>query len=106
MPASPCWVDRVIRIRDGRIGSESYLRASYQGDQGSEEEFLVVDRAGRLQLPREYMERFQHLNGAWEGLASTGMTEDGAEVSLRPAAAPHRSRERSARIGRESDNRG
>ena len=100
------WVDRVIRIRDGRIGSESYLRASYQGDQGSEEEFLVVDRAGRLQLPREYMERFQNLNGAWEGLASTGMTEDGGEVSLRPAAAPHRSRERSARIGRESDNRG
>ena len=100
------WVDRVIRIRDGRIGSESYLRASYQGDQGSEEEFLVVDRAGRLQLPREYMERFQHLNGAWEGLASTGMTEDGDHVTLRPAAAPHRSRERSARFGRESDNRG
>ena len=90
------WVDRVVRIRDGRIGSESYLRASYQGDQGSEEEYLVVDRAGRLQLPREYMERFQHLNGAWDGLASTGMTEDGGEVTLRPASAPHRSRERPA----------
>ncbi len=100
------WVDRVVRIRDGRIGSESYLRASYQGEPGSEEEFLVVDRAGRLQLPREYMERFQHLNGAWEGLTSTGMTEDGAEVTLRPASAPHRSRERSAGLGRESDSRG
>lgn len=100
------WVDRVVRIRDGRIGSESYLRASYQGDQSSEEEFLVVDRAGRLQLPREYMDRFQHLNGAWDGLASTGMTEDGGEVTLRPASAPHRSRERSFGSGRESDNRG
>ena len=100
------WVDRVIRIRDGRIGSESYLRASYQGDQGNEEEFLVVDRAGRLQLPREYMERFQDLNGSWEGLASTGMTEDGGEVTLRPASAPHRTRERSADLARESDNRG
>ncbi len=99
------WVDRVVRIRDGRIGSESYLRASYQGDQGSEEEYLVVDRAGRLQLPREYMERFQHLNGAWDGLASTGMTEDGAEVTLRPASAPHRSRERTAGRG-ETDSRG
>ena len=58
------WVDRVVRIRDGRIGSESYLRSSYQGDQGNEEEYLVVDRAGRLQLPREYMERFQSLNGS------------------------------------------
>ena len=100
------WVDRVIRIRDGRIGSESYLRATYQGDQSTEEEFLVVDRAGRLQLPREYLERFQHLNGAWEGLASTGMTEDGAEVTLRPASAPHRSRERTAGLGGNTDNRG
>ena len=100
------WVDRVVRIRDGRIGSESYLRASYQGEQSSEEEYLVVDRAGRLQLPREYLERFQHLNGAWEGLASTGMTDDGAEVTLRPASAPHRSRERTAGPGGESDHRG
>ena len=100
------WVDRVVRIRDGRIGSESYLRASYQGDQGNEEEYLVVDRAGRLQLPREYMERFQNLNGAWDGLASTGMAEDGAEVTLRPASAPHRSRERTAGRGGETDGRG
>ena len=100
------WVDRVVRIRDGRIGSESYLRSSYQGDQGNEEEYLVVDRAGRLQLPREYMERFQNLNGAWDGLASTGMAEDGAEVTLRPASAPHRSRERTAGRGGETDSRG
>ena len=88
------WVDRVVRIRDGRIGSESYLTTSYRGDEGSEEEYLVVDRAGRLQLPREYVERFQSLNGAWDGLASTGMADDGGEITLRPASAPHRSRER------------
>ena len=100
------WVDRVVRIRDGRIGSESYLRSSYQGDQGNEEEYLVVDRAGRLQLPREYMERFQSLNGPWEGLASTGMTEDGDEVTLRPASAPRRSRERTTGLVSGSDGRG
>ena len=88
------WVDRVVRIRDGRIGSESYLTTSYRGDEGSEEEYLVVDRAGRLQLPREYVEQFQRLNGAWDGLASTGMADDGGEITLRPASAPHRSRER------------
>lgn len=85
------WVDRVVRIRDGRIGSESYLEASYRGDEGREEEYLVVDRAGRLQLPREYVERL-----ALDGLASAGLAEDGGGITLRPATAPHRSRERRA----------
>ena len=98
------WVDRVIRIRDGRIGSESYLASSYRGDEGTEEEYLVVDRAGRLQLPREYVDRFQSLNGAWEGLATSGIAEDGAEITLRPAAAPHRSRERAPGFGGDADN--
>ena len=93
------WVDRVVRIRDGRIGSESYLAGSYRGGDGVEEEYLVVDRAGRLQLPREYIERFQNLNGAWEGLASTDMAEGGEEITLRPASAPTRSRERAPRAG-------
>ena len=83
------WVDRVVRIRDGRIGSESYLMSSYRGDEGREEEYLVVDRAGRLQLPREYVEQL-----SMEGLATAGMDEDTGSITLRPAAAPHRSRER------------
>ncbi len=81
------WVDRVVRIRDGRIGSESYLRSSYRGGDGQEEEFLVVDRAGRLQLPREYMERL-----SLDGLATAGLAEDGSGITLTPASAPHRSR--------------
>lgn len=83
------WVDRVVRIRDGRIGSESYLMSSYRGDEGQEEEYLVVDRAGRLQLPREYVEQL-----SLEGLATAGMDADTGSITLRPASAPHRSRER------------
>ena len=83
------WVDRVIRIRDGRIGSESYLMSSYRGGEGREEEYLVVDRAGRLQLPREYVEQL-----SLEGLATAGLDEDTGAITLRPATAPHRSRER------------
>ncbi len=83
------WVDRVVRIRDGRIGSESYLMSSYRGGEGQEEEYLVVDRAGRLQLPREYMEQL-----SLEGLATAGMDEETGSITLRPATAPHRSRER------------
>ena len=81
------WVDRVVRIRDGRIGSESYLRSSYRGGDGEEEEFLVIDRAGRLQLPREYVERL-----SLEGLATAGLAADGSGITLTPASAPHRSR--------------
>ncbi len=83
------WVDRVVRIRDGRIGSESYLMSSYRGGEGQEEEYLVIDRAGRLQLPREFVERL-----SLDGLASAGMDEHGGSITLRPASAPHRSRER------------
>lgn len=83
------WVDRVVRIRDGRIGSESYLMSTYRGDAGQEEEYLVVDRAGRLQLPREFVEQL-----SMDGLASAGVDEAGGTITLRPATAPHRSRER------------
>ena len=83
------WVDRVVRIRDGRIGSESYLMSNYRGDESQEEEYLVVDRAGRLQLPREYVEQL-----SMEGLATAGMDEEAGSITLRPATAPHRSRER------------
>ncbi len=83
------WVDRVVRIRDGRIGSESYLMSSYRGDEGREEEYLVIDRAGRLQLPREYVEQL-----SMEGLATAGMDASTGSITLRPASAPHRSRER------------
>ena len=81
------WVDRVVRIRDGRIGSESYLTASYRGDDGQEQEYLVVDRAGRLQLPREYVEQV-----SMDGLASAGIAADGRAITIRPAIAPQRSR--------------
>ncbi|MCX4670566.1 ABC transporter ATP-binding protein [Streptomyces sp. NBC_01381] len=46
-------VRRTVRIRDGRTSTET-LRE--QG--GAGEEFTVLDRAGRLQLPREYVERY------------------------------------------------
>ena len=46
-------VRRTVRIRDGRTATE-VLRPS----QGAGEEYAVLDRVGRLQLPREYTERY------------------------------------------------
>ena len=65
-------VSRVVAIRDGRTSSEFLMRQSYaerfaemraQGlaanddcNEHSHDELAVLDRNGRLQLPREYLE--------------------------------------------------
>ena len=77
-PGVAHFVDRVVNIRDGRISSESYSSPTFQRDGDRvEEEYLVVDRAGRLQLPQELSERFGQ-----GGLAKAGM-EDGT-VTIKP----------------------
>ena len=64
-------VDRVVAIRDGRTSSEFIRRRSYKEEieamesqkdldvqeQDTHEELAVLDRAGRLQIPREYLDR-------------------------------------------------
>jgi ABC-type lipoprotein export system ATPase subunit len=52
-------VARTVRIRDGRISAETLRRAAYthlEGHHVVAEEFAVLDRAGRLQLPADYVE--------------------------------------------------
>ena len=78
------FVDRVVHIRDGRISSESYSSPTFQRPGATaEEEFLVVDRAGRLQLPPEYAEKFRQ-----GGLAKFQL--DGDNVTITPAAGRRR----------------
>lgn len=51
--------ERTVAIRDGRTSSE-VLRRAHVGDDGAPavvaEEYAVMDRAGRVQVPREYRE--------------------------------------------------
>ena len=78
-PGVSQFVDRVVHIRDGRISSETMSVATYQRDESrNEQEFLVVDEAGRLQLPQEYAAQFGR-----RGLARLEF-EDG-RVTLRPS---------------------
>lgn len=52
-------VSRTVAIRDGRTSSEVLRRTETTEDGGSQviaEEFAVMDRAGRVQVPREYRE--------------------------------------------------
>ena len=51
-------VDRVVAMRDGRTSTEMVRHVSFARGQGEfVEEFAVVDRSGRLQIPRAYLER-------------------------------------------------
>jgi antitoxin component of MazEF toxin-antitoxin module len=66
-------VDRVVAIRDGRTSTETIRRVSQleqamvgdrrpgEGDPGEEaeayHEYVVLDSAGRLQVPRDYLEQ-------------------------------------------------
>jgi len=65
-------VKRVVSISDGRIASEFIMRESYASrladltgfveddipdDVDAHQEYVVLDRVGRLQIPREYLEK-------------------------------------------------
>lgn len=58
-PAIAAQVPRTVAIRDGRVSSER-LRAGRDGANrtglGPAVEYVVVDKAGRLQLPREFID--------------------------------------------------
>ncbi len=55
-------VERTVAIRDGRTSSEVLRRTTTSADGGSEviaEEYAVMDRAGRVQVPKEYREALE-----------------------------------------------
>lgn len=57
-------VDRVVAIRDGKTASETVRQVAQASDgkslsvETAFEEFVLLDSAGRLQVPREYLEQF------------------------------------------------
>ena len=57
-PAVAGEVRRTVAIRDGRTSSETLRRTAGEGDSDAHvlsEEFAVLDRVGRLQLPRDFV---------------------------------------------------
>jgi ABC-type lipoprotein export system ATPase subunit len=49
-------VDRVVAIRDGRTSTEIRRRRNQKDQNVQEEEWLILDQTGRLQLPAAYIE--------------------------------------------------
>lgn len=57
-------VDRVVVIRDGKTSAEllalpSFQRHGQEGDGLRSQEFMLVDTSGRLQIPREFLDKLQ-----------------------------------------------
>ncbi|MBP7686292.1 MAG: ABC transporter ATP-binding protein [Thermoflexales bacterium] len=50
-------VKRVVAVKDGKLASESMRRASTDGDE-THVEWVVLDSAGRLQVPKDYLQRY------------------------------------------------
>ena len=50
-------VSRVVAIRDGRTSTEIRRRHDAESGKMHEEEWVVLDKAGRLQLPKPYVEK-------------------------------------------------
>lgn len=51
-------VDRVVAVRDGKLASETVRVQKSDSEEHHLVELAVVDAAGRLQIPREYLEQF------------------------------------------------
>ena len=63
-------VGRVVMIRDGKTSAEIRRKVSFQritgavDDQQPLEEFILVDGSGRVQIPREFLDRLRIKNRA------------------------------------------
>lgn len=54
-------VDRVVAIRDGRTSTEIYRRVEFEAGHPTvhHDEYALIDAAGRLQIPREFLDRLK-----------------------------------------------
>ena len=88
-------VDRVVAIRDGKTATETVRQSARTGVPKDEadvedefheediyEELVVLDSAGRLQVPKEYLEYLDI-----KGRARLELTEDGVLIRPAPEAA-------------------
>ena len=98
-------VDRVVAIRDGKTSSETVRQTvaaqpAVEGEAHAEakpqemtfEEVVLLDSAGRLQVPREYLERLSIQRRVY-----VEMTDDG--ILIRPAAPSERENALVAAVG-------
>ena len=84
-------VNRVVSIRDGRTSSEMIMKKEYQDakdldlskmwqtEEETQEEFIIVDKVGRIQIPREHLDKL----GIKHGSDRMRVEFDGERIILR-----------------------
>jgi putative ABC transport system ATP-binding protein len=77
-------VDRVVAVRDGKLASETLRVQKADSEEHHLVELAVVDSAGRLQIPREYLEQFNIRRRV-----QVELTEEG--ILIRPPNGEHHS---------------
>lgn len=98
-PAVSGQVERTVAIRDGRTSTE-VLRRAHVGTDGAHgfvaEEYAVMDRAGRVQVPREYREALDLTRRVRLALEDDHVTvrPDTTRTGTGTAPAPERRRRR------------
>ena len=85
-------VDRVVAVRDGKLASETLRVQKSDSDEHHLVELAVVDAAGRLQIPREYLEQFNIRRRV-----QVELTDEG--ILIRPPEREHHSHDHLALSG-------
>lgn len=84
-------VDRVVAVRDGKLATETVRRRAAEGETEHHElfqEWVLIDAAGRVPLPKEYLQRYHIRRRAQLELTEHGILIRPAEGDEHPAAAP------------------
>lgn len=87
-------VDRVVAVRDGKLATET-MRQGEAAHGEAYQELVVLDSAGRLQVPKEYLERYgikrrAQLEPTGDGILIRPVEHEGSEadVGARPVTEP------------------
>jgi len=87
-------VDRVVAVRDGKLASETLRVQKSDSDEHHLVELAVVDAAGRLQIPREYLEQFNIRRRV-----QVELTDEG--ILIRPPEREHHSHDQVSSSGEQ-----
>ncbi len=89
-------VDRVVAVRDGKLASETLRVQKADGEEHHLVELAVVDAAGRLQIPREYLEQFNIRRRVTVELTDNG-------ILIRPPERDHQSHDQVTPSGEQAE---
>jgi ABC-type methionine transport system ATPase subunit len=81
-------VDRVVGMRDGRTSIEILRRRNVQGDALNEEEYVILDKAGRLQLPQHFIDQLGLADRARVRMMTDYIGVYGEHSSTTPSVTP------------------